>query len=218
MDQKVEQTKEFGKLVELIGTIVEYRNPENHAHIKRVKALTYLMAKRMSEIHPEYNITEEKIGMMVSACSLHDIGKTAIPDSIILKPGRLTNEEYEYMKSHTLRGIEMIDEIGKVWSDEYDTIVRNMIKCHHEKYDGAGYPEGLRGDEIPIEAQILSLTDAYDALVNDRVYKKAYPKDVAFDKINAGDCGVFSPILLECFQSCRASLEDYEEGRLEIEI
>ncbi|MCR4991351.1 MAG: HD domain-containing protein [Lachnospiraceae bacterium] len=203
-------------MIELIGRIVEMRNPENANHLRRLKGLVKIMAKKMQELYPEYGLTEEKINIIVTAVSLHNIGMASIPDSVVLKPGRLTNEEYEFMKSHTLRGVEMLDSVKGTWSNEYDAVIRKAIRSHHEKYDGGGYPDGLRGDDIPIEAQLISIADTYDALVNDRVYKKAFPKDVAANMINNGECGVFPPKILEVFKNCRPQLEKWEESDLDL--
>ncbi|MCR4851601.1 MAG: response regulator [Lachnospiraceae bacterium] len=203
-------------LMELVGRIIEMRNPENENHLRRLKGLVKIMARKTMELYPEYGLTEEKINIIVSAVALHNIGMAAIPDSVLLKPGRLTNEEYEFMKSHTLRGIEALDWTKDAWPREYDDVIRKMVRSHHEKYDGGGYPDGLKGDDIPIEAQLISIADTYDALVNDRVYKKAYPKDVAANMINVGDCGVFPPKMLEVFKNCRPDLEKWEESDLDL--
>ena len=203
-------------LIELVGKLVEFRNPESHNHVRRVKGLTKIMAETMATLYPEYGLDSHRIRVIVSACALHDIGKIAIPDSVILKPGRLTDDEYEYMKSHTLRGIELLDSIDGVWDKEFEEVVREVVRSHHEKYDGGGYPDGLKGDDIPISAQIISLADTYDALVNDRIYKKAYPKDVAFNKIIVGDCGQFPPKIIECFKASRARMEAWENGELDL--
>ncbi|MCR4788787.1 MAG: HD domain-containing protein [Lachnospiraceae bacterium] len=208
--------KMHDNMIELIGRIIEMRNPENENHLRRLKGLVKIMARKVQELYPEYGLTEEKINIIVTAVSLHNIGMTAIPDSVLLKPGRLTNEEYEFMKSHPLRGVEILDTIKGTWSKEYDDVIRKAIRSHHEKYDGGGYPDGLKGDDIPIEAQLISIADTYDALVNDRVYKKAYPKDVAANMINVGDCGVFPPKMLEVFKSTRADLEKWEESDLDL--
>lgn len=204
-------------MIELMGLMVEFRNPENRNKVKRIKGLTKIFAKCVAEKYPEYGLTERNVSDIAAASLIHDIGEMAIPDSIVNKPGRLTDEEYEYMKSHTLRGIEVLGNVnGKVmWGDSFDTIVKQMVRSHHEKYNGSGYPDGLKGDDIPIAAQIMSLVDSYDALVNDSVYRKAYPKDVAFNKIIVGDCGQFPPKMLECFKECREKFEAWENGLIE---
>lgn len=205
------------KLIELVGTLTELRNVENQQHVQRMKGLVKIMAKKMQEMYPEYNLTIEKINYIVTACSIHDLGKAAIKDAVLLKPGRFTDEEYEYMKSHTLRGIDLLDQVQGAWSPEFDVIAREVVRSHHEKFDGGGYPDGLKGDEIPISAQLVSIADTYDALVNDRVYKKAYPKDVAFNKIIVGDCGIFPPKILECFKACRDDWEAWENKEITFE-
>lgn len=216
--EALELVKQHDKIIELMGNLGEFKNSESHFHIRRVKGLTKILTEEMARLYPEYNLDRKTIDLIVSACALHDIGKIAIPDTILLKPGRLTDEEYEYMKSHTLRGVEIVEELKGAWSDDFDKIVREVIRSHHEKYDGGGYPDGIKGDDIPISAQIISLADTYDALVNDRVYKKAYSKEEAYNLINMGDCGVFPPKILEGFKSCRAKMEAWENGTLELDI
>lgn len=146
--------------------------------------------------------------MIVSASALHDIGKIAIPDSILQKPGRLTKDEYEYMKSHTTRGNEIINAIKSGWDEEARKISYEIIRHHHERYDGKGYPDGLEGDNIPISAQFVSVADVYDALVNERCYKDAYSVDEAYNMIIKGECGVFSPRLMDCFRKVRKEFEE----------
>lgn len=216
--EALELVKQHDKIIELMGNLGEFKNPESHSHIRRVKGLTKILAEAMAKLYPEYNLDNKTIDLIVSACVLHDIGKVAIPDTILLKPGRLTDEEYEYMKSHTLRGVGIVEELKGAWSEDFDKIVREVIRSHHEKYDGGGYPDGIKGDDIPISAQIISLADTYDALVNDRVYKKAYSKEEAFNLINMGECGVFPPKILEGFKNCRERMEAWENGELKLDI
>lgn len=201
-------------MIELIGTLVEFRNPENQQHVRRMKGLIKIMAKNYKTMYPSCGLDDDKIDDIVTACSIHDIGKIAVPDTILLKPGRLTNDEYELMKSHTLRGIDILNEIPGAWSKSFDAVARQVVRSHHEKYDGGGYPDGLRGDDIPLPAQLVSICDTYDALVNDRVYKKAFPKDVAFNMIVTGECGVFPPKIIECFRECADRMVDWEEGNI----
>ena len=147
------------------------------------------------------------MNVIASASALHDIGKIAIPDSILLKPGRLTEEEFEYMKSHTTKGGEILSSIKNVWDEEYGKVSFEICRYHHERYDGRGYPDGLIGDQIPLSAQIVSIADVYDALVNERVYKSAFSKEKAFQMIVTGECGVFSPKLLDSFWNMRREFE-----------
>ncbi len=195
------------KIVEILGTVVEYRNLESGEHIKRVKYFTEILALQLMKKYPEYGLTDKKIREIVAASALHDVGKITIPDRILLKPGKLTQEEYEYMKSHTTRGCDMLNAIEGIWTDEYRKTCYDICRYHHERYDGRGYPDGLKGDEIPISAQIVSVADVYDALVSERIYKNAYSKEEAFYMIINGECGVFSPKLLECFRMVKEEFE-----------
>ena len=195
------------RIIDLLGTMAEYRNLESGEHIQRVKIYTKILAEELMKENPECGLTPEKISVIVSASPLHDIGKIAIPDTILLKPGKLTEEEYEYVKSHTICGCEILEIIKDLWNKEYAQICMEICRYHHERYDGNGYPDRLKGDEIPIHAQIVSVADVYDALVNERVYKSAIPKDRAFRMIINGECGIFSPALLTCLTNCREKME-----------
>lgn len=202
-------------IIDILGTVVEYRNLESGQHIKRVKGFTDLLARELMKEYPEYGLTEKMIETIVTASALHDIGKIAIPDSILLKPGKLTREEFEYMKSHTTRGSEILMNIKDVWEEDYRKVSYEICRHHHEKYDGRGYPDGLAGEDIPVSAQVVSLADVYDALVSERVYKNAYSKDEAFHMIVTGECGVFSPKLLECFRNVRKEFEALADSQEE---
>ena len=195
------------RIIEILGAIVESRNLESGEHIKRVKGFTKILANHMMEQYPEYGLNEQKIEIIVNASSLHDVGKIAIPDAILLKPGKLTNEEFETMKSHTTRGCEILNHIGEIWEKEYRDYCYEICRHHHERHDGRGYPDGLKGDEIPVAAQIVSVADVYDALVCERCYKDAFPKDKAFNMIQNGECGTFSPKLMVCFEKAREEFE-----------
>ena len=195
------------RIIDLLGSMAEYRNLESGEHIQRVKIYTKILAQELMKEDPSFGLTEEKIAVIVSASSLHDIGKIAIPDTILLKPGKLTAEEYEYVKSHTICGCEILEKIKDIWNKEYAQISMDICRYHHERYDGNGYPDRLKGDEIPIHAQLVSVADVYDALVHERVYKEALPKDRAFRMIIHGECGVFSPVLLTCLANCKTQME-----------
>jgi len=201
------------KIIDVFGTVVEYRNLESGEHIKRVRGFTEILARELMREYPEYGLTEEKIEIISVASSLHDVGKIAIPDSILLKPGKLTNKEFEYMKSHTTRGSEMLESIKDIWSVRYQKVGYEICRHHHERYDGKGYPDGLAGEDIPVSAQIVSVADVYDALVSERVYKKAYSKEEAFHMILNGECGVFSPKLMECLRNVRKQYEELADRR-----
>lgn len=203
--QKLEKRNE--DIIEMLGTIVEYRNVESGEHIQRVKDYTRVLAEDFLVEYPEYGLTQENIDCIVAASALHDIGKIAIPDSILLKPGRLTKDEFEYMKSHTIRGCEILEAVKVDWSPTMKETSMEIIRHHHERYDGKGYPDGLKGDEIPISAQLVSLADVYDALINERCYKDAFSKEQAYHMIINGECGVFSPKLMEAFRNVREKFE-----------
>lgn len=203
--EQLKQSKE--NVIDILGTVVEYRNLESGEHIKRVKGYTRILAEKLMSDYPEYGLTPEKIEVIVAASALHDIGKIAIPDAILLKPGKLTHDEFEYMKSHTTRGCEILSNIENTWDEEYGKTSYEICRHHHERYDGKGYPDGLKGDDIPVSAQIVSIADVYDALVNERVYKSAFTKEKAFQMIVTGECGVFSPKLLDCFWNVRKEFE-----------
>ena len=208
--QKLEKRNE--DIIEMLGTIVEYRNLESGEHIQRVKDYTRILAEDFRVRYPEYGLTKDAIESIVAASALHDIGKIAIPDSILLKPGRLTKDEFEYMKSHTIRGCEILESVKVDWSKSMRAVSMEIIRHHHERYDGKGYPDGLKGDEIPISAQLVSLADVYDALINERCYKDAFSKEQAFHMIVSGECGVFSPKLMEAFRNVREKFEKLSEN------
>lgn len=201
-------TKSNETIIDALGDIVEYRNVESGEHIHRVKEYTRILATEAMNCFPEFNLTPEKVSVIVTASPLHDIGKIALPDKILMKPGRLTDQEFEYIKSHTISGCEILDNMRGIWSDEYSKVCKEICHSHHERYDGSGYPDGLRGSEIPLSAQIVSIADVYDALTNERVYKDAIPKDHAFRMIINGECGVFSPKLMECLRNVRTEFEN----------
>lgn len=163
------------------------------------------------KLYPEYGLTSEKLMQIGWASSLHDIGKIAIPDSIILKPGKLTPDEFELIKSHTTKGAEIIQYRVRLNDRAIYEYAYDIARHHHEKYDGKGYPDGLKGDEISIAAQIVSLVDVYDALTSKRVYKAAYEPDKAYQMILNGHSGIFSPKLLKAFTEVRPRFESLLE-------
>ena len=196
------------EIVDILGTVVEYRSLESGEHIKRVKRFTQILGEECMKDYPEYKITQEDLDVITSASALHDIGKIAIPDNILLKPGRLTEEEFTIMKTHTTQGCEILRDIKDVWDEAYNKTCYEICRYHHERYDGKGYPEGLRGDEIPISAQLVSIADVYDALTNERCYKKAFSTEEAYNMIINNQCGVFSPRLMEVFKKVRGQFEE----------
>lgn len=210
--EKLEKSNQ--DIIEMLGTIVEFRNLESGEHVQRVKGYTRILAEKFSEQYPEYGLDKSMIDTIVLASTLHDLGKIAIPDSILLKPGKLTKDEFEYMKSHTIRGCEILDTMNTNWNPTYKKVCYEIIRHHHEKYDGKGYPDGLKGEEIPISAQLVSLADVYDALVSERCYKAAYTREEAYHMIINGECGVFSPKLMEVFRQVKREFEQFFESKV----
>ena len=213
LQQQAAQLQKNGeKIIDILGTIVEYRSVLDDTHIRRVKAFTGILAGHVMEDYPEYGLTEEKVHIITIASALHDIGKIMIPDAILLKPGKLTDQEFEYVKSHSLRGYEMIESIADLWEEEYVNCCLEVTRSHHEKYDGSGYPDGLKADEIPISAQIVSMADCLEVLISENVYKSAIPFEEAFNMILQGECGVFSYKLFECFRKAKEELRECAES------
>lgn len=198
--EKLEKNNEF--LVNALSSVVEFRSLESGEHIRRVKYFTRIFMNYIKKFYPEYNMTKEQIDLIVNASALHDIGKIAIPDSILLKPGKLTPSEFEVIKKHTLYGCQVLEKFKQEDSEFYHYCY-DICRYHHERYDGKGYPDGLVGEAIPIWAQVVSIVDVYDALISKRVYKTPYAADVALRMINDGECGVFSPKLLDCFNRAK---------------
>ena len=189
--------------MELLGDVVEARSLESGTHIKRVRSFTRILAEKMAVLYPDFGLTEEKIHMISLAAAMHDIGKIRVSDAILLKPGKLTKDEFEEMKRHTVYGCELLERSRSMWEPEYFALCREICLCHHEKWDGKGYPNGLSGDDIPLSAQLVSVADCYDALTTERVYKRAYTPDEAYAMIAGGQCGAFSPAIKESLSACR---------------
>ena len=195
-------------MLDTLSTVIEYRDVESGRHIHRIKKFTEVMLRHLAVKYPKYKMTEEKINLIASASSLHDIGKIAIPDSILLSPRRLTYDEFRIMKEHTVKGCDLLNQLDSVERNEYFTYCYDICRYHHEKYDGMGYPDGLKGDEIPIWAQVVAVADCYDALTSDRPYKTAFSHDQAVEMIRTGACGAFSDEMMDCFS---ASLSEFKK-------
>lgn len=196
------------RIISMVGEIVESRDPECGGHIYRVSYLTKILGMQVMKDLPEYNLTVEDVSAISSLSPLHDIGKIKIPENILLKPGKLTPEEFDVIKTHCDKGCEVLEIMFGEWSNEAYKLSTDICRYHHEKWDGRGYPSGLKGDEIPISAQIVSIADVYDALVTERCYKKAYTHEEAYQMIMDGKCGKFSDKLLACLTKCRTAFID----------
>ena len=186
-------------MIDALSSVVEFRSAETGEHTRRIKYFTRIMLKYLMKYFPKYGLTNAKIDMIARASALHDIGKIGIPDAILLKPGKLTDEEFEVIKTHTTIGCSILERSYKNQSSEFYRYCYEICRHHHERWDGNGYPDHLAGDQIPISAQIVAIADVYDALVSPRVYKSSFANHVAYDMIMGGECGVFSPDVLECF-------------------
>ncbi len=200
MDQMYEKEKNNQMLVSVLSQIVEFRNGESGLHVLHINRLTEIFIDYLLQKTDKYPSVRRQQHLIATASSLHDIGKIGIDEKILNKPGKLTNEEFDIMKTHTLIGASMLDSLEFYQDEMLIKIAYQICRWHHERYDGRGYPDGLKGDDIPIAAQIVALADVYDALVSERVYKKAFPHEVAMQMIMNGECGVFNPLLLECLQ------------------
>jgi len=197
-EKAIRESNEF--MIDALGSVVEFRSVETGDHVKRIKYLTRILLKYLAKYFPKYGLTPQQIDQIARASALHDIGKIGIPDSILLKPGKLTPEEFEIMKTHTTIGCEILESFRSSYTDDFYQYCYDICHYHHERYDGGGYPEHLVGDAIPISAQIVSIADVYEALVSERVYKNAYSNAEAYRMILNGECGQFSDDVIECFK------------------
>ena len=196
-EKKIRQNNEF--MIDALSSVVEFRSLETGEHIRRIKYFTRILSKYLMKYFPKYGLTPAMVDEIARASALHDIGKIGIPDAILLKPGRLTPEEYEIMKTHTTIGCDILEKFHENQTEDFYRYCYEICRYHHERWDGNGYPDHLVGDEIPISAQIVAVADVYDALVSPRVYKSVYANNEAFDMIMNGECGQFSPDIMECF-------------------
>ncbi len=205
--QYEEREKDSRMLIDLLAGAMELRNGESGSHVRHLDILTGLLLERLVQKTDRYALGARERRMISMASALHDIGKMAIPDEILNKPGKLTAEEFEVMKTHTTLGADMLDKMGQYDDDDMIRTARVICRWHHERWDGDGYPDGLVGDGIPIEAQVVSLADAYDALTSERVYKAAIPHERAIEMITNGECGQFNPLLVECLLDVKDRIE-----------
>ena len=197
-DQIYEKEKNNRMMTGILSQIVEFRNGESGLHVLHINILTQLLLEKLMRKSENYDLSWSQQHMIATASALHDIGKIGIDEKILNKPGKLTKEEFEAMKQHTIIGARMLDRLEMYHDEEMMKYAYEICRWHHERYDGKGYPDGLKGEEIPISAQVVSLADVYDALVSDRVYKRAYSHEKAMEMILNGECGIFNPLLLEC--------------------
>ena len=207
-EQFYEQEKNNKLMIAILSHIVEFRNGESGLHILHVNTITKYLLKQLVQRTDKYPLSKSDITLISTASSLHDIGKISISDTILNKPGRLTAEEFEVMKTHSAIGGKILMELPM--EQQKAPLVKvafEICRWHHERYDGNGYPDGLKGEEIPIAAQVVALADVYDALISKRCYKNAYSHDEALKMILDGQCGAFNPVLLLCLQEISDTLK-----------
>ena len=210
--RQLEHTNET--LLDALGSVVEFRNLESGEHIQRVKNYTRIILRYVKYCYPEYGLSSREIDLMSRAAALHDVGKIAIPDSILTAPRKLTKEEFEEMKKHTVYGCEILERF-KFEETEFYKYCYEICRWHHERADGRGYPDGLTEQEIPIYCQAVGVADCFDALVSKRVYKASMSCEEAFDMIERGECGAFSEQILKCFRMAKGQLFKIAEENAE---
>jgi len=216
-EQVYEKEKVSNTMISILSHIVEFRNNESGLHVVHIRTITELLLRRLRKKTDRYPLTEADISLISTASALHDIGKINIPEQILNKPGRLTKEEFDIIKTHSAVGEHMLRQIPFNQNEPLVKVAREICRWHHERWDGRGYPDGLKGDEIPISAQVVSLADVYDALTSERCYKAAFDHETALNMIVNGECGAFNPLLLECLMDgadqIKQAMQETEEEK-----
>ena len=205
-DQVYEKEENNDIMIRIMSNILGSRNSESREHILHIKTATEMMLRQLVKVTDAYPLTEADIALITTASSLHDIGKIRIPEEVLNKPGRLTDEEFKIMKKHSELGAAIIKDMDFPQDHRLVHTAWEICRWHHERWDGKGYPDGLKGEEIPISAQVVSIVDVYDALTSERCYKKAFDHDTAIQMILDGQCGQFNPILLMCLKELSLQL------------
>lgn len=207
-DQIREKEKNNQMMISILSQIVEFRNSESGSHVLHINIITGMLLERLMQKTDQYHLQWSDQFLITTASAVHDIGKIGIDEKILNKPGKLTKEEFEIMKTHTLIGASMLKSIEMYQNEKLLQVAYQICRWHHERYDGKGYPDGLKGEEIPISAQVVAIADVYDALVCKRVYKKAFSHETAIHMILNGECGAFNPLLLECLTDIQNRLKE----------
>ncbi len=205
-EQVYEKEKSNSTMINILSHIVEFRNGESGLHVLHIQTATDILLRTLVRKTDKYNLNAADISLISTASALHDIGKINIPESILNKPGKLTKEEFDTMKTHTTAGAEILDKLPFQQESPLVKTAYAICRWHHERWDGRGYPDGLKGEDIPIAAQVVAMADVYDALTSERCYKKAFGHDKAMEMILNGECGQFNPLLLECLTDAGARL------------
>lgn len=211
-DQINEKEKNNQMMIRILSQIVECRNGESGSHVLHINKLNEMLLDRLIQKTDQYQLDGQMISMIATASSLHDIGKICVDERILNKPGKLTKEEFEIMKTHAVIGAGMLEHLENYQDEPMIKVAHEICRWHHERYDGNGYPDGLKADEIPISAQVVSVADVYDALVSKRIYKKAFSHEKALQMILNGECGQFNPILIDCLKEISEEIKtEYHE-------
>ena len=207
-----EKEKNNQMMIRILSQIVEFRNGESGSHVLHINKLTEMLLDRLIQKTDQYQLEGQMVSMIATASSLHDIGKIGVDEKILNKPGKLTKEEFEIMKTHTIIGAAILEHLENYQDELMVKVAHEICRWHHERFDGKGYPDGLKADEIPISAQVVSVADVYDALVSERVYKKAFSHEKALQMILDGECGQFNPILIDCLKEISEEIKtEYNE-------
>jgi putative two-component system response regulator len=213
----VEQVREKERsntlLCDILATIVEFRNGESGLHVVQIRVITEILLNALRLAYPKYGLTEASIALISNAAGLHDVGKILVPENILNKPGKLTDDEFDVMRIHTVSGEKMLKNLRFGTNEPLVKYARQICRWHHERWDGKGYPDGLMGDETPIAAQVTALADVYDALTTERVYKPIFSHKKAVKMIKNGECGQFNPDLMSCFLSIEKTLQSEIRAR-----
>lgn len=192
-------------MIEALAAAIEFRNEESGGHVQRISGITRIL---LTNTDFGKDLSMKEIDRIAMAAVMHDVGKITIPDAVLMKPGKLTEEEYEIMKTHTTKGVDILERIPQMRESGIYDYACDIARHHHERWDGGGYPDGLAGDEITLWSQVVSLADVYDALSCRRVYKPPFPEEEVVEMIRGGQCGQFNPFLIECFLSVRDKLRE----------
>ena len=206
-DQIRAREKNTDVLVGVLSQIVEFRNGESGSHVRHIRIITETLLHRLMELTSRYDLTPEQQDNIPLASALHDIGKIGIDEAILNKPGKLTAEEFAVIKTHSMLVAQILYDLDNFSEQPLLQTAYEIARWHHERWDGRGYPDGLKGDEIPISAQLVSLADVYDALTSERCYKKAFSHEKAMQMILNGECGAFNPLLLQCLTNIQSDLK-----------
>lgn len=223
LEQLVEEQAQHSNeaMIDTLGAIIEYRSVETSRHIARIRGFTKLLLTELADTCPEYGLSKREISLISNASAMHDVGKIIIPDAVLNKPGRLTSEEFEIIKTHTTGGAEILEHVDRAHNEEFFIFATIICRYHHERWDGGGYPDKLAGDEIPISAQVVGAADCYDALTTSRVYKPALPHRTALNMILGGECGAFSDKLLSALRASEKAFfrlaKAYADGGVPLE-